>query len=181
MMLSSIRVLVVPPPGASVPETFKYRAFLSYSRADAGVALRVGRSLERFRFGRKLVGRSSGIGPIFCEQYDFFTRPSLGAATVAALADSAALIILASPYSAQCNYFNKQVGLFKLRHPERPVIVLIVERTPDDLQKTSFLPALRFAVAPDSVESPADAIPPDLYESDGFEIAITKVVGHDRD
>jgi tetratricopeptide (TPR) repeat protein len=177
MMLSSIRVLLVPLPGARVSETLQYRAFLSYSRADAGVALRVGRSLERFRFDRKRIGQSSGIGPIFCEQYDFSTRPSLGAATLAALADSAALIILASPYSAQCNYFSKQMGLFKLRHPERPVIVLIVERTPDDLEKASFLPALRFAVARDSVESPADAVPPDLYESDGFEIAIAKVVG----
>ena len=55
---SSIRVIVVPLPGASVPEAFKYRAFLSYSRADAGVATRVRSRLEKFRIDGDLVGFS---------------------------------------------------------------------------------------------------------------------------
>jgi tetratricopeptide (TPR) repeat protein len=162
----------------------KYRAFLSYSRADAGVARLVSGRLERFRIDRDLVGRPTRVGPvpealrpIFRNRRDFFTRPSLGAATVAALADSAALIILASPHSVRSKYVNEQVRLFKLRHPERPVIVLIVEGTPDDPEKRSFPPALRFVVAPDWAESPADALLPDLHEGDGFELAIAKVVG----
>src|ERR1700680_13343 len=111
--------------GASVSETLKYRAFLSYNRADAGVARRVRGRLERFRIDRELVGRPTRVGPvpealrpIFRNRHDVFTRPSLGAGTVAALADSAAFILLASPHSARSKYVNKQVRLFKSRHPE---------------------------------------------------------------
>src|ERR1700693_1597278 len=65
----------------------KFRAFLSYSRADAGVARRVSDRLERFRIDRELVGRCTRVGPvpealwpIFRNRHDFFTtRPSLRA------------------------------------------------------------------------------------------------------
>ena len=139
MMLSSVRVIVVPLPGTSVPDTFKYRAFLSYSPVDSGVARRVRGRLERFRVDRELVGCPTRVGPvpetlrpIFSDRHDFFASPSLGSATVAALADSAALIILASPHSVRSRYVDKQIKFFKLRHPGRPVIVLIVEGTLDD-------------------------------------------------
>jgi tetratricopeptide (TPR) repeat protein len=160
----------------------KFRAFLSYSRADAGVARRVSDRLERFRIGPELVGRPTRVGPvpealwpIF--RHDLLTRPTLKAATVAALADSAALIILASPQSVRSKHVNEQVSLFKLRHPERPVIVLIVEGTPDGPEKSSFPSALRFVVVPDCAESLGDALLPDLCEGDGLELAIAKVVG----
>jgi len=181
---SSIRVIVVPLPGASVPEAFKYRAFLSYSRADAGVAARVRSRLEKFRIDRDLVGQVTPVGPvpeairpIFHSQHDFFTRPSLGAATAEALASSAAFIILASPHSAQSKYVNKQVRLFKARYPERPVVVLIVEGAAEDAEAERFPPPLRFAVAPEWAENPSTVLLPDLHQKgDGFEFAIAKVV-----
>jgi tetratricopeptide (TPR) repeat protein len=182
MMVSSIRVIVVPLPGTSVSDTFKYRAFLSYSPVDSGVARRVRGRLEGFRVDPELVGCPTRVGPvpetlrpIFCDRHDFFASPSLGSATVAALADSAALLILASPHSVRSRYVDKQIKFFKLRHPERPVIVLIVEGKLDDLERTGSASALRFAVAPDWA-GPADAVPRDLYESDGFELAIAKVI-----
>jgi hypothetical protein len=181
MMLSSVRVIVVTLPGTSVPDTFKYRALLSYSPADVGVARRVRSRLERFRVDRDLVGCPTWVGPvpetlrpIFSDPHDFFTSPSLGSATVAALADSAALIVLASPQSVRSRYVNKQIKFFKLRHPGRPAVVLIVEGAPDET--TSGPSSLRFAVAPDWAD-PAAAPPPDLYESDGVERAIAKVIG----
>jgi acyl-coenzyme A thioesterase PaaI-like protein len=184
MMVLSIRVVVESSPGASVSETLKYRAFLSYSRADAGVARRVRGRLERFRIDRELFGRSTRVGPvpealrpIFRSRHDFYTKPSLGAGTAAALADSAALILLASPHSARGKYVNKQVKLFRACHPERPVVVLIIEGAPDDQGNAGAWPALRFAVAPDWAESPADAMLPDLCEQgDGLEAAVAKVV-----
>jgi TIR domain len=149
----------------------KFRAFLSYSRADAGVARRVSDRLERFRTDRELVGRRTRVGPvpealwpIFRNRHDFFTRPSFRAATVAALVDSAALIILASPHSVRSKYVDKQIRLFKAWDPERPVIVLIVDGTPDDPPST-----LRLVVAPDCAKNLADTLLPDLCEGDGFE------------
>jgi tetratricopeptide (TPR) repeat protein len=95
----------------------KFRAFLSYSRADAGVARRISGRLEGFRIDPELVGRPTRVGPvpealwpIF--RHDLLTRPTLKAATVAALADSAALIILASSQSVRSKHVNEQVGLF---------------------------------------------------------------------
>ncbi len=165
-----------------MPDTFKYRAFLSYSPVDCRVARRVRGRLEGFRVDPELVGCPTQIGPvpeslrpIFSDRHDFFASPSLGSATVAALADSAALIILASPYSVRSRYVDKQIKFFKLRHPERPVIVLIVEGTLNDPERTGSASALRFAVAPDWA-GPADAVPRDLCESDGFELAIAKVI-----
>jgi tetratricopeptide (TPR) repeat protein len=166
-----------------VPEAFKYRAFLSYGRADAGVARQVRNRLEKFPIDRDLVGHITPVGPvpeairpIFHSEHDFFTRPSLGAATAEALAGSAAFIILASPHSAQSKYVNKQVRLFKSRYPERPVVVLIVEGTPEDGDAEHVTPPLRFAVAPEWAENPATVLPPDLdQKGDGLEFAIAKV------
>src|SRR4029077_11345746 len=92
-----------------------------------------------------------------------------------ALADSAALIILASPDSLRSKYNKEEFRLFKSRHPERPVIVLIIEGT-GDRTNSSFRPALRFVVAPDWAQSPADALPLDRCAGDRFELAIAKVV-----
>ena len=57
--------LVPAPGGASVPDTdpFKYRAFLSYSHADTGVAKRVHARLEDFHIDKELVGRATSAGP----------------------------------------------------------------------------------------------------------------------
>jgi tetratricopeptide (TPR) repeat protein len=185
MIFASFRAVLFPchSPGASVSKTFKYRAFLSYGRAEAYVARRVCGRLERFRIDREFVGRITRygpvpetLGPIFRNRHDFLTRPTVVPETAAALADSAAFIILASPHSAQSKYVNKQVRLFKSRYPERPVIVLIVDRRPDDTY--GLAPTVRFAVAPEWAENPAEVLPPDLeHKADGFELAIAKIVG----
>jgi hypothetical protein len=44
-------------------ETFKYRAFLSYSHADSGAAKRVHGRLEGFHIDKDLVGRNTPAGP----------------------------------------------------------------------------------------------------------------------
>jgi hypothetical protein len=160
----------------------KYRAFLSYSQADAGLARRVGARLERFRIDREFVGRPARGGcapealrPIFRSRNDLSPRRSPRDAASTALADSAALIILGSPNSLRSKYNKEEFRLFKSRHPERPVIVLIIEGT-GDWTNSSFRPALRFVVAPDWAQSPADALPLDRCAGDGFELAIAKVV-----
>ena len=84
-----------------MPKHFTYGAFLSYSPVNAGVAGRVGRRLEQLRIDRGPVRRPARVGPVFRDRCEIFARACLGGETVAALADSAALIVLASPHSAQ--------------------------------------------------------------------------------
>jgi tetratricopeptide (TPR) repeat protein len=165
---------------------FKYRAFLSYSHADTSLAQRVHRRLEGFHIDKELVGRVTMTGaipktlrPIFRDRHDFDAGSSLGEQTAAALDDSAALILLASPNAARSTYANEEVRLFKSRHPDRPVIPLIIDGTPGDPETECFPPALRFAVAPDGAitDTPADVLAADLREKgDGFELAVAKVV-----
>ena len=69
-----------------MPDTdLKYRAFLSYSHADTGVATRVHRRLEAFHIDKDLVGRQTPTGPIpkalrpiFRDRNDFDAGASLG-------------------------------------------------------------------------------------------------------
>lgn len=164
----------------------KYRAFLSYSHADSGWAKRIHSRLEGFHIDRELVGRVTATGPvpkdlrpIFRDRHDFDAGTSLGEQTNAALDDSAALIILASPSAARSKYTNEEVRLFKSRHADRPVIPLIIDGTPGDPQRECFPLALRFAVASDGTitDTPTDVLAADLREAgDGIELALAKTV-----
>jgi hypothetical protein len=182
-----VRGLGACPGGESVPDAdLKYRAFLSYSHADTGVAQRVHRRLEGFHIDKELVGRVAATGPIpktlrpiFRDRHDFDAGSSLGAETNAALDESSALILIASPHSARSRYVNEEVRLFKARHPDRPLIPLIVHGKPSNAEKECFPSALRFVVGPDGAitETPADVLAADLREKgDGFELALAKVV-----
>jgi tetratricopeptide (TPR) repeat protein len=170
----------VPEPG------LKYRAFLSYSHADSGMAKRVHRHLEGFHIDKELVGRVTPLGaipetlrPIFRDRNDFDAGASLGTQTASTLDESAALVLLASPHSARSLYVNEEVRLFKARHPERPLIPLIIDGAPDGGDSECFPPALRFALAPDGAitDVRADVLAADCREKgDGFELAVAKVV-----
>ena len=166
--------------------TFKFCAFLSYSHADTGVAMRVHNRLEGFHIDKELVGRVTATGPIpkalrpiFRDRNDFDAGSSLGAETSAALDGSAAFILLASPHAAHSKYVNEEVRLFKSRHPDRPLIPLIVDGEPGNPQNECFPSTLRFAVTPDGAitDTAEDALAADLREEgDGFELALAKVV-----
>jgi formylglycine-generating enzyme required for sulfatase activity len=169
-----------------VAETFKYRAFLSYSHADSGVAKRVHSRLEGFHIDKDLVGRNTPAGPIptalrpiFRDRNEFDAGGSLAEQSIIALDDSAALIVLASPNAARSKFVNEELRQFKLRHPDRPVIPLIIDGEPGNPEKECFPPALRLAVAEDGsiTDKPIDVLAADLQEKgDGFELALAKVV-----
>jgi len=165
---------------------FKYRAFLSYSHADTRMAKRVLARLEGFHIDKELAGRETPAGtipetlrPIFRDRHDFDAGGSLAQQTCAVLDGSAALIVLASPHAARSKFVNEEVRQFKSRHPERPVIPLIVDGEPGDPEKECFPPALRLSVAPDGAVTniPVDVLAADLREKgDGLELALAKVV-----
>ncbi len=160
----------------------QYRAFLSYSHTNTDWAKWLHARLEGFAVDRDLVGRETPWGPvpktlrpIFRDRDDFGGGKSLTDATVAALDSSAALIVLCSPAAASRPAVNEEVRLFRSRHPERPVIPVVIDGTCPE----NFPPALRFELDADGVISdrPITILGPDLREAaDGKNLGIAKTV-----
>jgi hypothetical protein len=93
------------------PASFKYRAFISYSHADASWAKWLHRALESFTIDKDLVGRDTANGPvpkslrpIFRDRDEFTAGHSLNEQTLAALDASHALIVICSPPAAKSRY-----------------------------------------------------------------------------
>jgi tetratricopeptide (TPR) repeat protein len=170
----------------ATPVEFRYRAFISYSHADTKWANWLHRRLETFRIDRDLIGRQTAMGlisttlrPIFRDRDDFTAGHSLSEQTLAALDASAALIVLGSPDAAKSHYVNEEVRLFKQRHPNRPIIPVIVDSRPGDPATECFPLALKFEVALDGAitDRPADLLAADMREiGDGRDLALAKVV-----
>jgi tetratricopeptide (TPR) repeat protein len=164
------------------PSPFKYRAFLSYSHRDIGWAKWLHAWLEGFRFDKDLIGRETPLGtvpktlrPIFRDREDFSGGHTLTDATVAALDASAALIVLCSPVAASRPAVNEEVRLFRSRHPDRPVIPVIVDGTWPD----NFPTALRFELAAHGsvTDRPTTILGPDLRDAaDGKTLSLAKAV-----
>src|SRR5262245_33166326 len=160
----------------------KYRAFISYSHADASWAKWLHGRLESFRFDKDLIGRETSLGtvpktlrPIFRDREDFSGGHSLTDATVAALDASSALIVLCSLVAATRPAVNEEVRLFRSRHPDRPVVPVIV----DGVYPENFPPALRYELTADGSISDRriTLLGPDLRDSgDGKHLGLAKVV-----
>ena len=169
-----------------MPVDFKFRAFLSYSHADSSTAKWLHGRLEGFTIDKEIVGRSTATGaipkslrPVFRDRHDFDAGSSLTEQTLVALSASAALVVLCSPASAKSHAVNEEVRLFKWRHPERPVIPVILDGKPGDALLECFPAALRFEVESDGALSdrPVTLLAADVRESgDGRELAVSKVV-----
>jgi tetratricopeptide (TPR) repeat protein len=168
------------------PFEYQYRAFISYCHADTSWANWLHGRLEGFRIDEDLIGRQTAMGvipktlrPIFRDRDDFTAGHSLSEQTLAALDASAVLILLCSPASTKSYYVNEEVRLFKLRHPDRPIIPIILDGAPGEPVAECFPPALRFEVAADGAitDRPANVIAADLRNtSDGRDLALAKVV-----
>jgi tetratricopeptide (TPR) repeat protein len=146
----------------------KYCAFLSYSRRDVRWARWLQARLQRFRIDKDLVGRKTlrgavprALRPIFRDREDYSGSDALTDATIAALDRSAALIVLCSPSVFGRSPVNREVRAFRSRHPERPVIPVIVGGTsPDNIPA-----ALRFELSADGMpmgDRPVTVLAPDL-------------------
>ena len=166
----------------SDPVSFKYRAFLSYAHADLAWGKWLHGQLEAYRLDRDLVGRETALGPvpkslrpIFRDREDFSGGHTLTDATIAALDASAALIVLCSTVAATRPAVNEEVRLFRSRHPDRPVVPVILEGH----YPTNFPQALLFELAADGslTNNPITMLAPDLRgKGDGKTLGLAKVV-----
>jgi tetratricopeptide (TPR) repeat protein len=142
---------------------FRYRAFLSYSHADARWGRWLMRKLETYRVPGHLVGRETAVGriprrlaPIFRDRDELASAHDLDERVEQALRDSAALIVIASPASAQSRWVNEEIRLYKRLGRERHIHCFIVDGDPDgDETANCFAPALRLRIGEDG--EPADS------------------------
>lgn len=142
--------------------TGRYKAFISYSHCDTAVAVRLHRRLEGYRLPPRLVGTETARGavpgrltPIFRDIDELPAADDLSTEIKAALADSAALIVLCSPDAKKSRWVNREIELFRDMHPDRPILSALVRGEPQD----AFPPAL-FTPGPDG--TPREPIASDL-------------------
>lgn len=108
----------------SVPQ---YRAFISYSHADAAFAGWLHRKLEAAKDAD-----GNRLTPIFIDRAELAAGPDLTAQVRAALAGSATLIVISSPAARASHWVGQEIELFRELHPESPVYAALIEGEPGE-------------------------------------------------
>ena len=166
------------------PVAVQYRAFIAYSHSDVNWAKWLHRWLEGFRADNELIGRDAAgtihktLRPICRDPDNTTAEQKPTEQTLAALHASRALIVICSPACATDQYVNEQIRLFKSRHPERPIIPLIIGGKPGDPNFECFPPSLKSSsITTASPEGPIELVAADAREQrDGKDRALATIV-----
>ncbi len=116
-----------------------YWAFISYSHADRRWAEWLQRSLETYAIPKALVGKHSTLGPIpkrlfpiFRDEAELSSAPSLGSTIDSALRGSRTLVVVCSPAARTSTWVDREIEDFaKLGRADR-IFALLVDREPDE-------------------------------------------------
>lgn len=97
----------------------KYSAFISYNHRDRQIATWLHRALETYRIPPQLRGRDSPIGAIgarlpavFQDRMELGASTDLGASVLAALEQSAFLIVICTPNGRRSKWVNEEIRTF---------------------------------------------------------------------
>lgn len=153
----------------------EYHTFISYSHRDEAAAKWLHKKLETYRFPSRLVGRETPFGPlprtlapIFRDREELSAGPSLPEKVQHALAVSHALLVICSPHAAASTWVNREIEEFRALHPERPILLALVEGSPD----TAFPAAIRAGT-----DGPHEPLAADLRpEGDGRRLGLLKLL-----
>lgn len=149
-----------------------FRAFVSYSHADRAFAARLQRRLESYRLPRRLAdrvtplpGQAPGrIGPIFRDRADLSAASDLSQAVQAAIAQSSALVVVASPDAVRSRWVGREIELFRALNPAAPILVAHARGAPDE-------------ALPEPLRGDAEPLAADFRrEGDGPRLAFLKIV-----
>ena len=114
--------------------TNRYRAFVSYSHADARWARWIQRALEGYRVPAKLRAEyglaSDRLYPVFRDRDELSSAARLGEAIESALAASDNLIVVCSPAAAKSRWVDEEVKAFKAQGRGDRIFCLIVDGEP---------------------------------------------------
>ena len=172
-------------------EGYAYRAFISYSHRDQGLAKQLHRALENYPIPGKLIGRATAIGqvprrirPIFRDREELPASGDLSAELSAALRQSKFLIVICSPASAKSRWVNEEILEFKRVHGDSRVLGVVADGEPMASEmpgreaEECFPLALRFRMGADGTLSdiPAEPIAADVRrDHDGLKLAVQKL------
>jgi hypothetical protein len=153
----------------------EYYAFISYNHRDEAAAKWLHKKLETYRFPRRLIGRETQFGllprsltPIFRDREELSAGPSLPEKVQQALAVSHALLVICSPHAAASAWVNREIEEFRALHPERPILLALVDGSPE----TAFPPAITAAAG-----APYEPLAANLQpEVDGRRLGLLKLL-----
>lgn len=120
-----------------ITQSFRYRAFISYSHADERLARWLHRRLEGYRIPRRLHGLPGRggptpprLGPVFRDLDELPAATDLSTEVRAALAASASLIVICSPAASSSPWVGREIALFRALHPDRPILATSISGDP---------------------------------------------------
>ncbi len=135
---------------------FRYKAFVSYSWADAEWGKWLLQAIETYRTPAALVGKDGAGGPVPARLHPLFkdreeeaAGASIGNAVETALAASEFLIVICSPRSAQSQWVDREIAWFKTHRDPAKILALIVDGNPGSAEAECFPRALTHRVAAD--------------------------------
>ncbi len=147
-----------------------FRAFVSYSHADAAIAQKLHRKIETYRLPHHLRDRATDdpdngrMGRIFRDREDLPAAEDLSESVKQALAGSQVLVVICSPDAQASIWVAREIELFRALHPGRPVLAALVRGEPEE----AFPTALRDGAEP---------LAADLRkEGDGWRLGFLKIV-----
>ena len=152
----------------------RYRAFISYSHADAATATWLHRQLEGWRVPKRMrladPSLPERLAPVFRDREDLASAGELGPQIQAALSDSDALLVVCSPEAARSRWVDAEVRAFKAGGRGERVFAVIVAGEPGAGGETEcFPPSLR--------EGDSEPLAADLRPGkDGKELALLKLI-----
>lgn len=153
-------------------DTVQYKAFISYSHADASQAQRLHRKLENFR-PPDTQRKKWPLRPIFLDRSELSSSPDLSESIEKALHASNALIVICSPAAAASRWVNEEI-LFYKRLGRSSIFPIVVDGEPG---AECFPEALRFQLDADGALSskPAEPLAADARKGRDGSDAILKV------
>lgn len=150
----------------------RFRAFVSYSHADAANARWLQGRLEAYRVPGRLAHRLGPLGDgrgrmgqVFRDREDLPAAADLSAAVRDAIAGSQALIIVCSPAAARSRWVAREITLFAAIHPDRPILAALFDGEPEQ------------ALPPALADNGAEPLAADFRQAgDGRRLAFLKLV-----
>ena len=115
-------------------ESYKYRAFISYSHADEGWARWLQRRIESFRTPKTLALPNIPMR-VFRDREELAASSSLSDSILAALADSESLVVICSTQAASSRWVDEEVRAFAELGREDRIFCLIVDGAPNSATK----------------------------------------------